>query len=209
MDKEKEPFEALSPQIREFLLNRGAALSGNYVDYLYSIISALILEQHFSITSLDIQIAKTARSKNTEIKPLDNNKSVAGHWEYFIPQTEEINEITEMEIKSDYMDEFIRSFSGGMFTQNPLPQFSKEAYLSGNTEIALQLQDIGIGNKEIEFLLKDRNELWFQKIIEAFEANEYENIFVAGGAMHLIGPFNLLDMLEEEGFIIKRLSCSE
>ena len=51
--------------------------------------------------------------------------------------------------------------------------------------------------------------MWFQKITEAFESHEYENIFVAGGVAHLIGPFNVLDMLEEEGFTIKRLSCSE
>ena len=66
VDKEKEPFEALSPQIRELLLNRGVAVSENYVDYLYSIASALILKEHFSSTSLDMQIAKTAHSKILE-----------------------------------------------------------------------------------------------------------------------------------------------
>ena len=58
-------------------------------------------------------------------------------------------------------------------------------------------------------LLKNRNIIWVEKINQALNTEENNTIFVAGGVLHFLGSDNVIDMLEEEGFNIKRLHCSE
>ena len=56
-------------------------------------------------------------------------------------------------------------------------------------------------------LLKDRNEIWLEKFKAAQENPELDSLFLAAGAGHFIGPFNLIDMLIEEGFSIQQMDC--
>ena len=209
VDKEKESFEALSPQTRNFLISRGVDIQGSYIDYMYFIYSSLILEHFFSASRLDSQIAEIAHSKNIHIKALDNTKPITGHFmDAFIPQSEKADEmeITEMEIDSKFIDILITNLSGIMNINNMINSPQKEHYLSGNEEVFLRYIST-VNDKAKEILLKERNEVWFQKLKEAFESHKYENIFLAGGVAHLIGPFNILDQLKEEGFTVKRLNC--
>ena len=56
-------------------------------------------------------------------------------------------------------------------------------------------------------LIKNRNEKWLEKFTTSYK--NYDQIFVAAGQAHFIGPFNILDMLTEEGFAVQRVSCSQ
>ena len=217
VDKEKEPFEALTPQIQEILINLisqriSVKKDYDYVDYLYLMVSSTMLDYFFSRyldSSLDFQMANTAQSGDIRIRPLDNNKSVLGYSSgvAFSNQRRDETAIEEIEIGSEFMNRI----SINLINAQPLPEASssKTVYLSGSEEGVRQMLNSDYVSKEqIDILLKNRNELWFQKIIEAFESLEYANIFVAGGLAHFIGLFNVLDMLEAEGFTIQRLSCS-
>ena len=211
VDKERESFEALSPQTRSLLISRGADVQESYVDYLHLIYQSVTFESFFSSPRLDFQIAEVAQSENIHIKPLDNASSITGHFiDAFFSQPEKAEEmeIAEMEIDSKFIDSLIASLSEIRNISNVIHSSLKEHYLSGNDEGILQNINT-LSDKVQETLLKERNRVWFQKLKEAFGGHEYENIFLAGGATHLIGPFNLLDMLKEEGFAVKRLSCSE
>ena len=61
-----------------------------------------------------------------------------------------------------------------------------------------------VSNIVSEKLLKERNEKWLPKILSAH--NSYNNIFVATGAGHFIGEYDVLNLLKKEGFVIKRFS---
>lgn len=115
--------------------------------------------------------------------------------------------VPEMEINSDTITTMATGISK-MTNNNPIASHMKQLYLSGKTENVLKHIGNTVSDKANEFPLKKRNKLWFQKLKEAFESHEYQNIFLAGGVAHLPGPFNILDRLEEEGFIIQRFTRS-
>ena len=53
-------------------------------------------------------------------------------------------------------------------------------------------------------ILRRRNEMWLDKVLSSQENNT--SVFIAAGFSHFQGPFNMLDMLQAEGFSIKRLN---
>ena len=73
-------------------------------------------------------------------------------------------------------------------------------YKNGN----LSLSD-GWSTALSEYGLKDRNKKWLAKFQSMY--NDYDHVFVAVGVAHFIGPFNLIDMLKEEGFSVEQMSC--
>ena len=213
VDKEKEPFEALRPPVRDFLISRGVDVQGSYVDYLYLIFSALMIENFFRFSRLDSQIAEMAYSKNIHIKPLDN--AYSNNFlllDAFIPSSGKADEmeVTEIEVDSRFIDTLIAGFSNmiDMLNSSLFNSSMKENYLSGDEEALLQYSGI-LDDTAERVLLKERNPVWFQKLKDAFEGHDYESIFLAGGALHLIGPFNVLDRLREDEFTVQRLGCYE
>lgn len=62
-------------------------------------------------------------------------------------------------------------------------------------------------DEQKKVLLKDRNEKWVIKFKEAHGSGNYNQIFLAGGTAHFISDFNVLDMLEKEGFSISRMEA--
>ena len=48
--------------------------------------------------------------------------------------------------------------------------------------------------------LRDRNREWLTKFTLAQQ--NHDSIFIAAGLAHFIGPYNLLEMLRNEGFTI-------
>ena len=63
----------------------------------------------------------------------------------------------------------------------------------------------GLGTEFSKSALRDRNEKWVAKFQSMY--NDYDNIFIAVGVGHFIGPFSLIDMLKEEGFSVEQMSC--
>ena len=60
----------------------------------------------------------------------------------------------------------------------------------------------------IHKILRRRNEIWLDKLLSSGEQEGYTRVFIAAGFDHFQGPFNMLSMLQEEGFSIKRLDSS-
>lgn len=204
VDKERESFEDLNPQTRKFLINHGFDVQGNYMDYLRTI----SLDSAFNDLEMgmDFQIVETAQSQNISIRPLDNTSSItATILNAFNEQTEEHTQKQIVEIDRNTIDHFIELLKPTLKMKRLKSMPAYEIYLSGNEEDVRQYSIEAIDDHIKQSLLKKRNKVWIQKIIEAFESHESENIFVAGGVAHLLGPFNVLDMLEEDGFIVKRL----
>ena len=48
--------------------------------------------------------------------------------------------------------------------------------------------------------LRDRNEAWLAKFISTQQ--NMNSIFIAAGLAHFTGPYNLLEMLRNEGFTV-------
>ena len=59
----------------------------------------------------------------------------------------------------------------------------------------------------IKYLLKERNENWLKKIVSAHQEEENKSMFIAAGLAHFTEDYNVLDMLNGEGFTIKRYSA--
>ena len=57
----------------------------------------------------------------------------------------------------------------------------------------------------IHNILRRRNEIWLNKLLSSYEQEGHTRVFIAAGFAHFKGPFNMLDMLQKEGFSIKRL----
>ena len=55
-------------------------------------------------------------------------------------------------------------------------------------------------------LLKSRNKQWIEKIVESHEDND--SVFIAAGLGHFIEYSNVLDMLKDKGFSVKRLKAN-
>jgi uncharacterized protein len=92
----------------------------------------------------------------------------------------------------------------------PLNRGFYEAYVDGDAEridgLARQQFRIGMANDEayarlIERLLTARNRAWIPQIEEAHADG---GVFVAVGALHLVGKDSLVDMLRERGFTVER-----
>ena len=114
-----------------------------------------------------------------------------------------------LEINSDLIE-------GTVKTYDQLVEFHKNwwkdgisFYLKGpsareaSKNLPEHLNDIKI------ILLKNRNALWLEKLLEALESQDYEQIFLAAGAAHFTEYANLLDMLKAEGFSIRPVTCPE
>lgn len=69
-----------------------------------------------------------------------------------------------------------------------------DLYISGELEVEIPLTEER----------KIRQDMWFSKIRPAFQ--EQSHVFVAGGMGHFTESYNILDMLEQEGFSSKRFN---
>ena len=58
-----------------------------------------------------------------------------------------------------------------------------------------------------ETVLKIRNETWLEKLVSTHQLEANKEMFVATGLKHFVGYHNILDMLKNEGFTVKRYSA--
>ena len=79
------------------------------------------------------------------------------------------------------------------------------AYLKGDTKGVKELvfQQVKQSPKAYHAMFTERNKKWLSKIEKYIQR---DRVFIAVGVGHLIGPSNLVAMLEEKGYSLKRLS---
>ncbi len=132
---------------------------------------------------LDMEILKYARAEKKTVFALDE-----------IPEE---GAFSEAEIEDKGLA-FIETLYGkepeGLNTFNRL----KSAYQIGDEKELLQLLS---EQKENDLKLVERNKLWVSKIKWALE----KRLFVAVGALHLVGKDNFLEFLTREGYSVKKI----
>ena len=195
-------FSELSSESQEFLIKYGVDPEGSHADFFHFIRFIVYNEAYSSFSSLDDQIEEIAFSQSVTIKTLDDNKQVNEDIHSQAPSGKplELVDYTTIEqlIERIAISVYLRGRRMLRFVQvyksYDIDRF-KDAFREESDESAIE-----------EVLLRNRNELWLQKFMKA--QAEYENIFLAAGVRHFIGSYNLLDMLEDNGFSIERMTCS-
>lgn len=192
-------FKDLSEKTKKFLISHGADIQGNYADYFYFIYEILFYDVFFSFSDgIDLQVARIAQSNNIKIKALDNNSKLAQDLNSEIEDSKRpIQPVSRADIES-----FIENYDQLLEQKKQLLLSKSQLYISGDVEAFKSMQ---VDSEEV--LLKKRNGLWLKKFREAHENPEYESLFLAGGTRHLVGSYNLIDQLKEEGFSINPITC--
>ena len=199
----KDAFSELSPKSQEFLMKYGVDPEGNHADFFHFIRFIAYYWAYFSLPSLDEQIEEIAFSQSMTIKALDDNKQIN---EDISSQAFSNKPIKPVNYKS--IEQLIDEMDILVNRRRRSTQRFAQIYKSYDRDLLEELLgEEKEDNEDIhaEVFSRSRNELWLQKFMEAHA--RYENIFLVAGLHHFIGIYNLLDMLIEEGFSIKRMTC--
>lgn len=132
---------------------------------------------------LDMEILKYARAEKKTVLPLDNSPEKGSYTD------KEIEEKGILFIEALYgrEPEGLKSFHR-----------LKSAYQIGDeTELTRILNE----SEKNDLELIERNKIWLFKIKWALE----KRLFIAVGALHLVGKDNLLDLLSREGYSVKKI----
>ena len=174
--------------------------------------------------SLDFQIQKLVENKGISQNYLDSQQDMDNLTEVEINLISRIGE--DFSFKEE-IEENIKNFDKNC-TQENLEKDLEVKYqlvakiientLSGQDFDAQDLlvqtfKELGLTENQIKKfnevfskdLLKRRNENWLKKIVSAHQ--EEESMFIAAGLAHFTEDYNVLDMLNGEGFTIKRYSA--
>ena len=194
-----EGFTELSLTSQDFLINHGADREASYADFIYYLNTIAYYKAYYSLPSLDDQVKQIALSHSIKIKPLDNNSRLNKDF-YLKPSP---NKPVQFIDRND-IEKIIKEIDSMIQLYQQIFLDTAQVYRSYDINFFNQVIKEEVSDEQI--LLKNRNELWLKKFLEEHE--EYENIFIAAGLKHFIGSHNLLDMLEDKGFSVERMTCS-
>ena len=180
-----EDFKQLDFNSQLFLTTKGLPENLNYLHYVATL-EMMCIREILGPSALHIhmdkEVEEIAQSKGIPVKALDTIDTL-------IPAN---NSATKEDVVKK-----IENYPHCLVNiENSLNRYKNGKWLF-NKEM---------GTEYYEHALKNRNEKWMAKFLSAY--NDYNNIFVAVGLAHFIGPFNLIDMLKEAGFSMKQMSCS-
>ena len=195
---EKNGFAGLNQESQNFFINHGAEQTTSYGDLMYFINSIAYYKAYYSLPSLDKQIRQIALSHSVEIKPLDNNNKLNEDFYSKVSFNKPLLFINRSDIE------------GAIKEIENITSLYHQIFL--NTARLYKFYDINMfptikNNRFYErFLLKSRNKLWLKKFLSAHE--KYDSIFIAGELKYFVGDHSMLNMLENEEFTIKRMTCA-
>ena len=200
VDEEKESLENLSFAALHFLNKRGIELKENFADILYSLFISAKHEAYFlSPYHMDRQIERAADREDIPVASLDSlfeaPRNQSG-------QEGRPSEKRRIEISAADLEQEIKNFEVTLALEKGAANNMRPFYLRGPS--ALPPLDNSTRKS-----LKPRHELQLQKILTALENPNYERIFAAVGAVHLLGPGGLPSLLQKEGFAVQQESCSK
>ncbi len=187
-----ESFEDLSQKAQKFLIAHGVDTEGNYADYWYDLFALAYYEAIFSFPSLDSEIKKMVLSFKIPLRALDNQLSE------LVPSHKESNRAVYLTNRED-IEVLIDKFYSILVVN------TKKSILE-----AVDLYKKGIVYFDIteeETVTRNRNQIWLEKINAIYQNTEIPSIFVVAGARHFVGPGNLIDMLQLEGFKTHLMTC--
>ena len=207
---ESATFEDLSSQAQEFLINHGFKPSAyNKEDFLketfYFLYLTAFYDAFFDMDQfMDNEVALFSKNNKIPIKALDNDQLS------LVSEKDTQNSMSEKEgypVMINTIEQLIATYEEEKEIFSSLLKTLKDQTLSSLSQGHLKEleQEINVTDN----LLKNRNIIWVEKINQALNTEENNTIFVAGGAAHFLGPDNVIDMLKEASFNIKKLHCSE
>ena len=200
---DERAFSELSPESQEFLIKHGVNPEGDHADFFHSIRFIVYDKAYSSLPSLGGDIKKIALSQSIEIQALDDNKKINED-----VRSQAHSNKPPMLVNYMFIEQLIRGIDAlvqqtreGMLQVVQAYKSYDVNYFKGKMSgIEVDGEDLNRG-----VFLKNRNKLWLKKFMEANE--KYDQIFLVTGLDHLIGDHNLLDMLEENGFSVERMTC--
>ena len=182
-------FKQLSPESQRFLTQKGIK---NHLSFLAI---SLLLDQacvedavgrESASVSMDEQVETIAQSQNIPLQALDTTELRKPMKNLFTKES------VENQIANYYLCPKAIQYSIGLY---------KRGYLEPDSHL------IDTTNEFDRWALKHRNESWFAQFKSVHD--DYDRIFVAAGKLHFTGAFNLIGMLQQEGFHTERVSCVE
>ena len=196
IDVSGESYTELSSENQDFLINHGLDTEDSYAELIYRLNAIAYYRAYHSLPSLDKQVKQMALSHSVEIKPLDNNKRLNKDFYNKASSNKPIQFVglNDVEETINSLDNITELYQQILLNPAKIYQFYDD--------MLFQTPNKGLDH---QILLKNRNKLWLEKFLTARE--EYESIFLAGGLKHFIGDDSLLNMLEQEGFSIQRITC--
>ena len=195
LSENNQDFQSLNDNSKVFFSSRGVSKGLSYLGYIY-VINNLCLEQAIgsSAISIDLQVKAIAELNSIPIEYLDEGMNTEAVSESLVQmQTFTNNEVASNKLVNQEVLDF----------ENCLLSYTQflDQYKAGNIAIN------SFSDETLDtVLLKDRNEKWLVKFKDAH--TQHNQIFLASGAAHFIGNFNLLDMLKQDGFSISRMNAS-
>ena len=200
-------FENLNPQTQEFLINHSFKPSKyNKKDFLkevaYFILLIVYYDASFDVDSMDSEIALFSKNNKIPLKGLDKDKKLISEKEF----QDAMSKKDTIFVTIDNVEQTIANYELFKEQKSSIIKFSTEYFLNKISQGNFKEIEQTIDGKNA--LLKNRNIIWVEKINQALNTEENNTIFVAGGILHFLGSDNMIDMLKEEGFNIKKLHCS-
>ena len=178
-----EDFKNLNSETQRFLKNKGIKDNLSYQAY-FSTLSTLCLTEGLGVSvltiSMDDQVKTVAQLSKIPVKALDDPGSLNDSKHIWTKEDVE-QKIQDYPQCPEQARNFVNQYKTGHLNPAYSDDFAEE-------------------------LLKNRNEKWLKKFTSSYES--YNQIFVAAGKAHFTGPFNILDMLKEEGFAVQQVSCN-
>ena len=110
------------------------------------------------------------------------------------------------DLGKDKEDAFVRYSMQDIQQLAPTMNRLKAAWANGDLA---ELERIALQPLKVEFasiynsLLRDRNNNWLPQIISMLNNSETEMVLV--GALHLVGPHGLLELLEQKGYTVQQM----
>ena len=217
-------FEDLSRTARDFLISYGADRRWSYLGCFSYLSAKTEYEFNSRLSSkgeLDAEIAALAEAGEIDLKTLEDysfslQSFERAYKEGFLKEMGLLADEDRVIVDRGFIEMFIeQNFmgEGGEKRQKEQEAALKtvsEAYKSGDRQKMLSFASgaASISTVSSRYFLGRRNRLWLKKLKAEMESGK--TVFAAAGLGHFIEADNLLDMLKEEGFLIRRMGkdCS-
>ena len=188
-------FKSFNKDTQVFFLSRSIPENLSYYGYMLMLselcVNQAVFKMDAGAISIDLELKGLARVNDIPTEYLDEGVDMREVTSalYF---DDSIGKVDKKDVEQGVSD-----FDACVAQFIQLADMYKEGNMSLPEEEGGEQQDI---------VFKNRNALWVKKFKKSRARRD--QVFLAGGAAHFIGPDNVLDMLKEDGFTIERMTSS-
>ena len=225
-------FEDLDKNSQDFLKHYGLYNKDKFFyDYFFDIILMAWTDAYIEVYGsdlrkqallyavLDMEIENLLPVENDIlVRSLDDNEKILRDLKEKTKQPEKDEAGIKQEITAEHINEainkyyetrasMIKYYIQDKIATQELIQALPSHYNQENWSYFYEFND----TYKNDALLKNRNELWVEKILSSLENEdkafiEHKPLFMSAGALHFVGSDNVLDRLKGEGFKITKIN---